>query len=516
MCVCEPNEKGHQAVSFISNVLSQCIYEPIEIVSFVFGWLSILFWFLAHFPQVRVTFILKTSQGLSLPFVCLWIFADGMNLVAGIFTGQLFTSLVLYAYCTCMDILFLIQYLIFFKRTKRLMQAAGLTDKNNKKKNGKKRNRDKKDSLSYNSKFSADVETNDTEINLVKNISTVKKESASTPSESSSSNSSSSSSSSSSTKLSSNNSSVDSEELEKKITEGKFDNVKEGSNHSGSGSTRNSLVNNRRSSFMNELRRQRGSIFSSSVIGGSAIKDLLRERRTTMILAQKKAQAKANKVMLGENPAEIELSEEKNQEVSAKDLTKMSAKTIVQVVFYILLILLVLAFAALWVDAKNSVNPQPCVESTTSHAVFVFGYVVAWLCCAAYVAASPISIIHIVRAKSADDKSPVFFGSCAIGNTFYLLSMFLSPLNNGIWLRRLPFLISTTISTTFYYIDMAFIAYYQHKSSVKKKKLSLELSYGSNPNISRGGSIMEDNNTGGEDVPQLTEDTETSIMEVNV
>eukprot|EP00766_Chilomastix_caulleryi_P000994 gnl/Chilomastix_caulleri/1972.p1 GENE.gnl/Chilomastix_caulleri/1972~~gnl/Chilomastix_caulleri/1972.p1 ORF type:complete len:75 (+),score=26.10 gnl/Chilomastix_caulleri/1972:80-304(+) len=55
---------------------------------------------------------------------------------------------------------------------------------------------------------------------------------------------------------------------------------------------------------------------------------------------------------------------------------------------------------------------------------------------------------------------------------------------------------------------MGFIAYYQRKSS-KLKSVSLDTSYGSNPNISRANSIIEDNNTG-EDVPQLTEDTATS------
>ena len=60
-----------------------------EIISLVLGYLSILIWIQAQIPQLFLNYRRKTTDGLSLPFLLLWLTGDVTNLVGSILTAQL-------------------------------------------------------------------------------------------------------------------------------------------------------------------------------------------------------------------------------------------------------------------------------------------------------------------------------------------------------------------------------------------------------------------------------------------
>ena len=66
--------------TFISAVFYECIASWNEYISFVFGWISIGLWLIADYPQLRVTFLTRSSEGMSTLFIVTWLVGDVANI----------------------------------------------------------------------------------------------------------------------------------------------------------------------------------------------------------------------------------------------------------------------------------------------------------------------------------------------------------------------------------------------------------------------------------------------------
>lgn len=90
-------------------------FEPIqwtaENISGVTGSISIACWVIVFVPQIYENFVRKSSDGLSLLFVILWLAGDVFNLVGAMLQHLLPTMIILAAYYTVADIILLIQCL---------------------------------------------------------------------------------------------------------------------------------------------------------------------------------------------------------------------------------------------------------------------------------------------------------------------------------------------------------------------------------------------------------------------
>ncbi|QLG74995.1 hypothetical protein HG535_0H03220 [Zygotorulaspora mrakii] len=89
--------------------------EPIqwnaENISGIAGSISIACWVIVFVPQIYENFVRKSSDGLSLLFVILWLAGDIFNLVGAMMQHLLPTMIILAAYYTVADIILLIQCL---------------------------------------------------------------------------------------------------------------------------------------------------------------------------------------------------------------------------------------------------------------------------------------------------------------------------------------------------------------------------------------------------------------------
>ncbi|RKP16758.1 hypothetical protein ROZALSC1DRAFT_8545, partial [Rozella allomycis CSF55] len=79
------------------------------------GYISIMFWFIAQFPQIIQNYRNQSVQSLSPVFLLNWILGDSANLIGSILTKQLPTQIYLATYFVIIDIALSVQY-IYYKR----------------------------------------------------------------------------------------------------------------------------------------------------------------------------------------------------------------------------------------------------------------------------------------------------------------------------------------------------------------------------------------------------------------
>lgn len=84
-----------------------------QVVSGITGSISIACWIIVFVPQIYENFSRKSSEGLSLMFIILWLAGDVFNVLGAALQGVLPTMIILAVYYTLADIVLLVQCLVY-------------------------------------------------------------------------------------------------------------------------------------------------------------------------------------------------------------------------------------------------------------------------------------------------------------------------------------------------------------------------------------------------------------------
>lgn len=95
--------------------------------SHALGYLSILCWLGAQFPQVIVNIQTQSVEGLALPFLANWLLGDITNLVGCILTHQLPFQTYLASYFVFVDVTLVAQYIYYYKPSPPTSPSVSLT-----------------------------------------------------------------------------------------------------------------------------------------------------------------------------------------------------------------------------------------------------------------------------------------------------------------------------------------------------------------------------------------------------
>ncbi|KAI8344626.1 PQ loop repeat-domain-containing protein [Chlamydoabsidia padenii] len=119
MTQCLPVKDGVPLIHWINFVFGDCTYGYLDGASVLLGYLSILFWLNAQFPQVIENYRRGSVEGLSINFLSIWLAGDTANLVGCILTNQLAFQRYLSIYFVSVDICLLVQYFYYAKWQRR-------------------------------------------------------------------------------------------------------------------------------------------------------------------------------------------------------------------------------------------------------------------------------------------------------------------------------------------------------------------------------------------------------------
>ncbi|WRT64158.1 uncharacterized protein IL334_001087 [Kwoniella shivajii] len=86
------------------------------VMSNIAGYMSIATWIVVYSPQIWENYQLQSGEGLSVPFIVLWLLGDITNLVGGAMAGILPTMIILAVYYTVCDLILLFQ--VYYYRRK--------------------------------------------------------------------------------------------------------------------------------------------------------------------------------------------------------------------------------------------------------------------------------------------------------------------------------------------------------------------------------------------------------------
>ncbi|WVQ82764.1 hypothetical protein IAT38_004896 [Cryptococcus sp. DSM 104549] len=79
------------------------------VLSNVAGYMSIALWIVVYTPQIWENYQLQSGEGLSVPFIILWLLGDITNLFGGVMANLLPTVIILAVYYTVCDLILLFQ-----------------------------------------------------------------------------------------------------------------------------------------------------------------------------------------------------------------------------------------------------------------------------------------------------------------------------------------------------------------------------------------------------------------------
>lgn len=112
--------RAEKSVSILGrdNILTQMAPPPpiildALVVSGITGSISIACWIIVFAPQIYENFRRKSSEGLSLMFIILWLAGDVFNVLGAVLQGVLPTMIILAVYYTLADIVLLVQCLMY-------------------------------------------------------------------------------------------------------------------------------------------------------------------------------------------------------------------------------------------------------------------------------------------------------------------------------------------------------------------------------------------------------------------
>lgn len=84
-----------------------------QAISGITGSISLACWIIVFAPQIYENFTRKSSEGLSLTFIILWLAGDVFNVLGAVMQGLLPTMIILAVYYTLADIVLLWQCLVY-------------------------------------------------------------------------------------------------------------------------------------------------------------------------------------------------------------------------------------------------------------------------------------------------------------------------------------------------------------------------------------------------------------------
>ncbi|KAF0474738.1 PQ-loop-domain-containing protein [Gigaspora margarita] len=121
---CDPLIRdGEPYIRWIHILFGACVYGKQEMTSILFGYLSIICWLNAQFPQLLKNYRNKSVDGLSLPFMVNWLLGDITNLLGCILTNQLPFQTYLATYFCIVDLALFYQY--FYYKWFRYLYSSG-------------------------------------------------------------------------------------------------------------------------------------------------------------------------------------------------------------------------------------------------------------------------------------------------------------------------------------------------------------------------------------------------------
>ena len=97
----------------IERLSGQCVYGSQASLSWVFGYLSLICWFQAQFPQLILNLQRSSTEGVSPSFLANWMIGDVMNLSGCILTKQLPFQTLLATYYCFIDSCLVCQYFFY-------------------------------------------------------------------------------------------------------------------------------------------------------------------------------------------------------------------------------------------------------------------------------------------------------------------------------------------------------------------------------------------------------------------
>lgn len=116
-CYCADSD-SQKPDYMIAAAFSQCMYTAGEKASVAFGWFSIICWIIATYPQMRMAFLLKRCEAISVAFLILWFIGDLLNLISLFVINGLLTQIILGALWLIMDIILNGQYFYYQHKNK--------------------------------------------------------------------------------------------------------------------------------------------------------------------------------------------------------------------------------------------------------------------------------------------------------------------------------------------------------------------------------------------------------------
>ncbi|KAJ3326230.1 PQ loop repeat-containing protein 2 [Boothiomyces sp. JEL0866] len=113
-CTCYPEFKdGYKYIQWIGTIFSDCVYTPIEQISFYIAFIGLSCSLIAMFPQFYTNYKLKNVHGLSFGLVLFWTAGDIASLAGTILTKQLTTQKWTAIFFTIIDVAMMIQYFYY-------------------------------------------------------------------------------------------------------------------------------------------------------------------------------------------------------------------------------------------------------------------------------------------------------------------------------------------------------------------------------------------------------------------
>jgi uncharacterized protein with PQ loop repeat len=92
------------------------------------GWVSIACWVVVYSPQIVENYQMQSGEGLSLPFVIIWLLGDLCNLSGALMANLLPTVIILGAYYTFNDLILLFQIFYYRWKNPATRSAPGPSD----------------------------------------------------------------------------------------------------------------------------------------------------------------------------------------------------------------------------------------------------------------------------------------------------------------------------------------------------------------------------------------------------
>ncbi|KAI9007528.1 PQ loop repeat-domain-containing protein [Phycomyces nitens] len=123
---CLPTQDDIPLVQWIHALFGECVYGAQGATSLLLGYMSMAFWFNAQLPQLITNYRKGSAEGLSLPFLFIWLLGDAANLIGCILTNQLPFQQYLGIYFVSVDVCLLVQwiYYTYFRPPHHLSDTA--------------------------------------------------------------------------------------------------------------------------------------------------------------------------------------------------------------------------------------------------------------------------------------------------------------------------------------------------------------------------------------------------------